>query len=72
MRTCVSNNSADTKVSEEGGGGGAPGAGVEMPLQPVVKPMVRQAVPLQPMDVHGGADIHLQPMEDPTLEQVEA
>ncbi|GAB0181827.1 zinc finger and BTB domain-containing protein 5 [Grus japonensis] len=26
--------------------------------------MVRQAVPLQPMEVHGGADIHLQPMED--------
>ncbi|KAK4816317.1 hypothetical protein QYF61_015001 [Mycteria americana] len=25
--------------------------------------MVRQAVPLQPMEVNGGADIHLQPME---------
>ncbi|GAB0205794.1 AN1-type zinc finger protein 5-like [Grus japonensis] len=35
------------------------------------KTMVRQAVPLQPMEVHGGADIHLQPVEDPTLEQVE-
>ena len=34
--------------------------------------MVRQAVPLQPMEVHGGADIHLQPMEDPTPEQVDA
>ncbi|GAB0180906.1 AN1-type zinc finger protein 5-like [Grus japonensis] len=34
--------------------------------------MVRQAVSLQPMEVHGGTDIHLQPMEDPTLEQVEA
>ena len=33
--------------------------------------MVRQVVPLQPMEVHGGADIHLQPMEDPTLEQVD-
>ncbi|GAB0205975.1 hypothetical protein GRJ2_003063100 [Grus japonensis] len=33
--------------------------------------MVRQAVPLQPMEVHGGADIHLQLVEDPTLEQVE-
>ena len=31
--------------------------------------MVRQAVPLQPMEVHAGADIHLQPMEDPTSEQ---
>ena len=58
-------NSADTKVSEEGGGGGAPGARVEILLQAVVKTMVRQAVPLQPMEVHGGADIHLQPMEDP-------
>ncbi|GAB0179745.1 AN1-type zinc finger protein 5-like [Grus japonensis] len=38
----------------------------------MVKTMVRQAVPLQPMEVHGGADIPLQPMEDPTLEQVEA
>ncbi|GAB0207967.1 hypothetical protein GRJ2_003262400 [Grus japonensis] len=50
---------ADTKVSEEGGGGGAPGTGTEIPLQPVEKTMVRQAV-------------HLQPVEDPTLEQVEA
>ncbi|GAB0186278.1 AN1-type zinc finger protein 5-like [Grus japonensis] len=33
------------------------------------KTMVRQAVPLQPMEVDGGADIHLQPMEDPMLEQ---
>ncbi|GAB0204055.1 AN1-type zinc finger protein 5-like [Grus japonensis] len=37
----------------------------------MAKTMVRQAVPLQPMKVDGGADIHLQPMEDPTLEQVE-
>ena len=59
MRICERNNSADTKVREEGGGGGAPGTGGEIPLQPVVKVMVRQAVPLQPMDVHGGADIHL-------------
>ncbi|GAB0190893.1 AN1-type zinc finger protein 5-like [Grus japonensis] len=35
------------------------------------KTMVRQAVALQPMEVHGGADIHLQPMEDPMLEQVD-
>ena len=72
LRICERNNSADTKVSEEGGGGGAPGAGAEIPLQPVGKTMVRQAVPLQPMEVHGGADIHLQPMEDLTLEQVDA
>ncbi|GAB0208849.1 interleukin-15 [Grus japonensis] len=36
------------------------------------KIMVRQAAPLQPMEVNGGVDIHLQPMEDPTPEQVEA
>jgi len=30
---------------------------------------VRQAVPLQPMEAHGGAETHLQPREDPTLEQ---
>jgi len=35
------------------------------------KTMVRQAVPWHTMEVHGGADIHLQPMEDPTLEQVD-
>ncbi|GAB0179334.1 acid sphingomyelinase-like phosphodiesterase 3b [Grus japonensis] len=72
VRRCERNNSADTKVSEEGGGGGAPGAGAEIPLQPVEKTMVRQAVPRQPMEVHGGADSHLQPMEDPMPEQVDA
>ena len=51
------NNSADAKVSEEGVGVGAPGAGAEIPLWPVVKTMVKQAVPLQPMEVHGGAPI---------------
>ena len=69
MRIWEKNNHADTKVSEGGGGGGA---GAEIPLQPMGKTMVRQAVPLQPMEVHGGADIHLQPAEDPTPEQVDA
>ena len=32
VRRCERNNSADTKVSEEGGGGGAPGARAEIPL----------------------------------------
>ncbi|GAB0186021.1 zinc finger and BTB domain-containing protein 5 [Grus japonensis] len=53
VRICERNNYADTKASEEGGGGDAPGA-------------------LQPVEVHGGADMHLQPMEDPMPEQVEA
>ena len=66
----MGNSPADTKVREEGGGGGAPGARAEIPLQPVVKTMVRQAVPLQPTEVHGGADIHPQPMEHPMPEQV--
>ena len=70
VRICERNNSADTKVSEEGGGGGAPGAGAEIPLQPVVQPMVRQAVPLQPLEVRGGAEIHLQPVGEPRPEQV--
>jgi len=42
VRMCERNNSADTEVSEEGGGGGAPGARAEIPLQLV--------------EVHGGAD----------------
>ena len=71
VRICKRKNSADVKVSE-GGRGGAPGAIAKIPLQLVVKTMVRQAVPLQSMEVHGGADIHLQPMEGPTLEQVDA
>ncbi|KAK4810783.1 hypothetical protein QYF61_008755 [Mycteria americana] len=58
VRICERNNSADIKVSEEGGGGGAPGARPEIALQPVVKTMVRQVVPLQPMEVSSGADVH--------------
>jgi len=71
VRICERNNSADTKVGEEGGGGGPSGAEAEVPLQPVKKTMVRWAVPLQPMEVHGGADILLQPVDDPTPEQVD-
>ncbi|GAB0203759.1 AN1-type zinc finger protein 5-like [Grus japonensis] len=36
------------------------------------KTMVKQAVPLQSMEDDGGADIHLQPLEDPMPEQVDA
>ncbi|PKU44528.1 hypothetical protein llap_5158 [Limosa lapponica baueri] len=42
------NNHADTQVSGEGGREGAPGAGAEVLLQPVVKTTVRQAVPCSP------------------------
>ncbi|GAB0182113.1 RIMS-binding protein 3A-like [Grus japonensis] len=68
----VRNNSTDIKVSEKGRGGGARGTEAEIPLQPMEKTMVKQAVPLQPMEDDGGADIHLQPVEDPMLEQVDA
>ncbi|OPJ89134.1 hypothetical protein AV530_016360 [Patagioenas fasciata monilis] len=71
VRICASNNSADSKVSE-GGRGGTPGTRAEIPLQPMVKTMGRQAVPLQPMEVQSGADIHLQPIEDPMPEQMDA
>lgn len=58
VRICERSSSADTKVSEEVGGGGAPGTGTDIPLQAVVKIIMRQAVLLQPMEVHGRADIH--------------
>jgi len=50
MRLHERNNSADTKVTEEG---------VNLSLQLVMKTMVRQVVPLWFMEVHCGADIHL-------------
>ncbi|GAB0183786.1 acid sphingomyelinase-like phosphodiesterase 3b [Grus japonensis] len=49
VRICERNSFADTQVSEEGGGGGAPGAGTEIPLQPLEKTMdenPREEVPL--------------------------
>ena len=72
LRICQTNNPADCKVGEEGGGGDASGTGAEIPLQPTVKTMVRQAVSLQPREVHSGADLHLQPGEDSTPEQGDA
>ncbi|PKU39423.1 protein pxr1-like [Limosa lapponica baueri] len=62
VRVCERNNSADTKVSE-GEGGGVPAPVAEISPKSLVKIVVRQAVPLQPMEVHGRADILLQPME---------
>ncbi|PKU40851.1 protein pxr1-like [Limosa lapponica baueri] len=49
VRRCVRNSSANTKVSEEEGGGGVPGTKAEIPLQPMVKTLGKQTVPLQPM-----------------------
>lgn len=52
---------ADTKVSEDGRGGGVK---AEIPLQPVEN--MRQAL----LEVDNGVDILLQAMEDPMPEQV--
>lgn len=38
------NSSSDIKASEEGGGGDAPGISAEIPLQPMVKTVVRQTM----------------------------
>ncbi|GAB0181647.1 junction-mediating and -regulatory protein-like [Grus japonensis] len=57
VRRCERNSPADTKISAEGGAGGAPGARAEIPLQPLEKTMVRQVVPLQPTEDDGGAEI---------------
>ena len=45
------------KVSEEGGGEGAPGARADIPL-PLHQIMVMHAVLLQLMEEHSGADTH--------------
>jgi len=58
VRRCERNNSADTKVNEEGGGTRNVRA-ESLPLQLVIKTMMRQVVPLQSMEVHGGADLQL-------------
>jgi len=50
-------------VKKEGGGGAQDARAESLPLQTVMKTMVRQVVPLQSMEFHGGADIHLQPVE---------
>lgn len=60
VRKCDKNSPADAKIGEEGGGRSAPGARAEIPLQPVVKTMVMQAVSLQPMEDYSEADLHLQ------------
>jgi len=44
----------------------------EQRFSPVMKTMVSQVAPLQPMEVHCGADVHSQPGKDPMPEQVDA
>lgn len=60
---------ADTKVRAERRAGDAP---AQISPQPVMQTTVKQAVPLHSMEVHGGTEINLQPMEDLTLEQLDA
>lgn len=43
-------------------------ADLGIPLEPLVQTMVRK---LQLMEVYGGAEIHLQPEENPRPEQVD-
>lgn len=54
METCPRNGPADARVRVEKGGG------AEVSPQGAVQPML----------IHGGAEIHLLPMEDPTLKHV--
>lgn len=51
--------------------GSTPGTRAEMPLQPMEKTVVKQFVPLQTIENHIRADIHLQMVEDPRPEQVD-
>jgi len=56
----VRETTLQTPRSVKEGGGGAQNIGAEsLPLQLMMKTMVKQVVPLQPMEVHIGADIHL-------------
>ncbi|KAK4828798.1 hypothetical protein QYF61_000855 [Mycteria americana] len=57
----------DAKVSEEEGGRGAPGAGAEIPLQPMMKNMVNEVVPCSPWRIMLEQISNLQPKENPTL-----
>lgn len=68
MKICEKNSSAVTQVSGQGGGGEAPGARAEVHLQPMVKTMVGEDVPLQPVGINRIAEIH--PWRTPTPEQV--
>lgn len=63
------NNSADTKVTKQGGRGGAPGVRADSPAVPGAN-HVDAAVPLQPMEDQSGAQIQWQPMKNLTPEQV--
>lgn len=59
VRMCERNKLGRHQSQYEGGAEDAPGAGASIPLKYLVQSMVSQAVPLQPMEVSSGAEIHL-------------
>ncbi|KAJ7404796.1 protein pxr1-like [Willisornis vidua] len=61
----------DTKVSGEGGEVGSPDARAEVPLQPLVQPMMKELCLCKPMDTQRNAEIHVQPVEEPMPEQLD-
>ena len=67
VRTCEGKQHGDSKVRAEGGGGSAPGARAEIPLQAVVRTMVQQLCPCSPWGSTGDAEIHRQPMGEVPL-----
>lgn len=57
--------------SEEGGQGSDTGTRAQIPPQPMEKTMMRQTIPLEPMEVHVEQVSTLQATRDPFLEQVD-
>ncbi|GAB0183154.1 hypothetical protein GRJ2_000780700 [Grus japonensis] len=68
VRICERNNSAPRSVQTEG----EEVLQAPEPRFPCGEDHGEAGCPLQPMEVHGGADIHLQPTEAPMPEQVDA
>lgn len=65
-------NPAATKIGRGERIGGAPGTRTGIPLQSMVQTAHGEAAEhLQPMEIYGGAEIDLKPMQDPRTEQVD-
>lgn len=59
LRESSENNVRETAVqSPEEGGGFAPVTSAEIPLQSMMKTIVKLIVTLQPMEDHGGEDVY--------------
>ncbi|TRZ11410.1 hypothetical protein HGM15179_015719 [Zosterops borbonicus] len=61
VKTCEGKQYGNTKVSGEERGG-VPGGGAKIPLQAMMKTMVKQLCPCSPWGSMGDAEIHPQPM----------